>query len=166
MVPEFRFNIDSSMDSEIKTFQDLLAKGTRLTHSTQTPMGKHYENRHVTTDEDRKWLLNPENEPALLQSASRYTYRTFDVNLYPFGTPQPADVNQRGIGDCCAMAVFAQMAYMFPDFIKSIITDHNDGTYTVKMFDPQGLPVDVKLKSTFLCDDSGLGATATGYPEA
>ncbi len=160
MVPEFRFSADTRMDGEIKNFQDLLDKGDGFSNSTQTPMGRHYENRHVTTDEDKVWLLDPENEPALLSSASGYNYREYEVNLYPYGTPQPADVNQRGIGDCCAMAVFAEFAYMFPDFIKSIITDHNDGTYTVKMYDPQGKPVEVRVKSTFLGDNDGLGATA------
>lgn len=147
-------------DKDITTFQQMLDMAHSFTKVYDTPMGKHYSNRHVTTDNDREWLLNPENEPSLLLSADRYTWRKYDVNLYPFGSPVPADANQRGVGDCSAIAVLAEMAYLFPDFIKSIITDHNDGTYTVAMFDPQGKPVKVRIKSTFLGDDNGLGACA------
>lgn len=138
----------------------MLDKARSFTNSSGTPMGKHYDGKHTTTDEDRKWLLDPENEPSTLNSASRYTWRNYEVDLYPFGSPVPADANQRGIGDCSAIAVFAEMAYLFPDFIKSIITDNNEGTYTVAMYDPQGKPVNVRIKSTFLGDDNGLGACA------
>ena len=153
-------DINDVDDSDVTTFQQMLDKARSFTNSSGTPMGKHYDGKHTTTDEDRKWLLNPENEPSTLNSANRYTWRTYEVDLYPFGSPVPADANQRGIGDCSAIAVFAEMAYLFPDFIKSIITDNNDGTYTVAMYDPQGKPVNVRIKSTFLGDDNGLGACA------
>jgi|GEM_PF-3502883 len=153
-------DINDVDDSDVTTFQQMLDKAHSFTNSSGTPMGKHYDGKHTTTDEDRKWLLDPENEPSTLNSASRYTWRNYEVDLYPFGSPVPADANQRGIGDCSAIAVFAEMAYLFPDFIKSIITDNNDGTYTVAMYDPQGKPVNVRIKSTFLGDDNGLGACA------
>lgn len=153
-------DINDVDDSDVTTFQQMLDKARSFTNSSSTPMGKHYDGKHTTTDEDRKWLLDPENEPSMLNSASRYTWRNYEVDLYPFGSPVPADANQRGIGDCSAIAVFAEMAYLFPDFIKSIITDNNDGTYTVAMYDPQGKPVNVRIKSTFLGDDNGLGACA------
>ena len=101
-----------------------------------------------------------------MPSSPGYTLRPYTVTLYPFGEPVPADINQHGVGDCSALAVFADMAYLFPDFIKSIITDHGDGTYTVAMFDPQGKAVDVTIQSTFLGDDNGLGATSGKNGEA
>lgn len=140
------------------TLDELYAGGMDFTYTSSTPMGKYYENKHVTTEADRTWLSTATNEPDLLPSASNYTWRPYEVNLYPFGEPLPADVNQHGVGDCSALAAFAQMAYMYPDFIKHIITDHKDGTYTVAMFDPQGKPVDVRIQSTFLGDDKELGA--------
>lgn len=144
--------------SGFSTLEELYEGGMDFTYTSSTPMGKYYENKHVTTDEDRVWLSTATNEPDLLPSASSYTLRPYEVNLYPFGEPLPADVNQHGVGDCSALAVFAQMAYMYPDFIKHIITDHKDGTYTVAMFDPQGKPVDVRIQSTFLGNDRELGA--------
>ena len=156
---EFGMKEDMEADKALNTFAELVARGTSHTKNETTPMGNHYANKHVTTDDDRAWLANAANEPDLLKSASGYTLRPYTVNLYPYGHPLPADVNQLGVGDCSALAVFAEMAYLFPDFIESIITDHKDGTYTVAMYDPQGKPVNVTIQSTFLGDDNGIGAT-------
>lgn len=158
-VTEFGMKEDMNADLDIMSFDELVARGTSFTKNNSTPMGNHYAGKHETTDDDRVWLADANNEPDLLPSAPRYTLRPYEVNLYPYGHPVPADVNQTGIGDCSAMAVFAEMAYLFPGFIESIITDHKDGTYTVAMFDPQGKAVDVRVKSTFLGDDNGIGAS-------
>lgn len=159
-ISELGLSEDLEADKPITTFQELVSRGHSFTQSASTPMGNHYENKHVTTDADRTWLSTATNEPNLLPSASGYTWRNYEVNLYPFGTPVPADVNQHGIGDCSALAVFAEMAYLFPDFIKSIITNHGNGTYTVAMYDPQGQPVNVTVQSTFLGDNAGIGASS------
>ena len=60
------------------------------------------------------------------------------------------------------MAVFASLAYLYPDFIKSIITDNGNRTYTVKMYDPKGQPVDVCVSSKILCDNNGNIGQVTG----
>lgn len=158
---EFGMKENTEADKPITNLEELVSHGTSFTKNDNTPMGNHYDNRHVTTDQDREWLANPANEPDLLPSASGYTLRSYPVTLYPFGEPVPADINQHGIGDCSALAVFAEMSYLFPDFIKSIITDHGDGTFTVAMFDPQGKPVDVTIQSTFLGDNNGIGASSS-----
>lgn len=147
-------------ESSMLSMADVLKRCEGHTYSDRTPMGNHYANRHETTASDIEWLSNATNEPALLGSAPGYSYRDYSVELYPFGEPVPADVNQHGIGDCSALAVFAELAYSCPDFIKSIITDHNDGTYTVKMYDPQGERVDVRVSSKFLGDHNGIGAAS------
>lgn len=159
-ISEFALSEDMAADKPITTFDELLKRGGSFSNSSSTPMGNHYENKHVTTEEDRTWLATASNEPNLLPSASGYTYRNYEVNLYPYGTPLPADVNQHGIGDCSALAVFAEMAYQFPEFIQSIITDNGDKTYTVAMYDPQGKPVDVTVQSTFLGDINGIGGSS------
>lgn len=160
------FHLTAAEKMSFTTFDDVVAHGTSFTYTASTPMGNHYENKHVTTESDKVWLSTASNEPALLQSAPGYTWRTYEVDLYPFGEPVPADVNQHGIGDCSALAVFASMSYLFPDFIKSIIKDNNDGTYTVDMFDPQGEPVQVTVQSTFLGDNNGIGAASGKKGEA
>ena len=147
-------------ESNMLSMADVLKKCEGHTFSDKTPMGSHYANRHVTTASDIEWLSNATNEPARLGSAPGYSYRDYSVTLYPFGEPVPADVNQHGIGDCSALAVFAEMVYHNPDFIKSIITDHKDGTFTVNMYDPQGKPVDVRVTSKFLGDNNGIGAAS------
>lgn len=142
---------------------DLMSYSNGRTLSTQTTMGKKFENRHVTTDADRLWLSTASNEPALLNSASSLTQlKDFPVTLYPYGTPMPADVNQHAIGDCSAVAVLASFAYLYPDFIKAIITDNGNKTYTVEMFDPQGKPINVSVTSKFLADKNGKIGAVTG----
>lgn len=160
------FHLTPAKEINFTTFADVVEHGSSFTQTSSTPMGTHYVNKHVTTDADKVWLSTATNEPSLLSSAPGYTLREYNVDLYPFGDPVPADVNQHGIGDCSALAVFAEMAYLFPDFIKSIITDNGDKTYTVKMFDPQGQRVDVTVQSTFLGDDNGIGAASGKKGEA
>lgn len=133
------------------------------THSDKTPMGRKFENAHVTTDADKTWLADATKNPSGADGWTRWSQRR--VSLYPFGKPVPADCNQHSIGDCSAIAVFAEMSYLFPDFIKNIITDNGDDTYTVKMFDPQGTPVEVCVNNYFLMDNSGNIAQCTGKNE-
>lgn len=142
---------------------DLMTYSNGRTLSSLTPMGKKFENRHVTTPEDKIWLSTADNEPDLLPSASSLVQlKEFPVTLYPYGTPMPADVNQHAIGDCSAVAVLASFAYLYPDFIKAIITDNGNKTYTVAMFDPQGNPVNVAVTNKFLADKNGTIGAVTG----
>lgn len=136
-------------------------------YSDETPMGKHYAGLHVTTDEDRAWLANPDTDVDIPVSAAgfedgSYSWSTPTFVLYPDGSPRPADINQHAIGDCCLCAVLAEMAYIYPDFIKSIITSKGNGVYDVAMYDPQGNPVTVSLTTSCLMDSNGNVAAVSG----
>ena len=148
--------------------EDLMKHASGFSYSSQTPMGSHYANRHVTTDDDRTWLMDPTNEPPAPGHVSHLYLREFPVSLYPFGKPSPADVNQHAIGNCGALAAMASMAYIYPNFVKALITDNGDNTYTVDMFDPQRKPVQVTVTNKFLTGNgknidavSGKNNTAT-----
>ncbi|HBL33163.1 MAG TPA: hypothetical protein DDZ96_05000 [Porphyromonadaceae bacterium] len=143
---------------------DLIARSEEASngHSDITPMGSFFENRHVTTESDRVWLKNSENEPPNPPNLKDLIWKVFDVDLYPYGEPSPADINQHNIGDCGGIAAIASMAYVHPDFIKKIIRDNRDGTYTISMYDPQGNPVEVSISSKFLADKSGNIAAVSG----
>lgn len=52
--------------NETSNINTILRYGSSKSNSTVTPMGRHFENRHVTTDDDRAWLLNPDNEPNII----------------------------------------------------------------------------------------------------
>lgn len=156
--------LDPPSHKESADIDVIMRYATGKTKSTVTPMGKHFENRHVTTDEDRAWLLDPNNEPETVAGLTRWIKKT--VKLYPYDDPVPADVNQHAIGDCCALAVLASMAYLYPDFIKHIITDNGNNTYTIAMYDPQGEPVDVCITNKILCDNSGTIGQVTGKNNA
>jgi hypothetical protein len=149
----------SSNDDNI---DDLMKYSCWSTYSSQTSMGTHYENCHVTTDADLIWLQTASNEPSIPSDLSGLQMKHFDVNLYPYGTPEPADVNQHSIGDCGACASLASMAYIHPDFVKSIIHKNTDGTFSVAMYDPQGVGVTVNVTSNFLTKSNGNIAAVSG----
>ena len=122
------------------------------TASDVTPMGKHFERFAAATNEDRTWLANPNNQPdASWHELGGRSWRAQTITLYPFGSPEPADVNQHGIGDCCMCAVFASFAYIYPEWIKTII-EQDGNNYRVHMFDPMGNPIDVVVDNKVLCN--------------
>ena len=118
-------------------------------YSDQTPMGSHFAKFAAATDEDKAWLANPSNQPDLSYHDLSGTWESRSITLYPFGSPVPADINQRGIGDCSMCAVFASFAYIYPEWIKTII-EKNGNNYTVHMFDPMGNPIDVVVDNKML----------------
>ncbi|MBN2487107.1 MAG: hypothetical protein JXB34_14125 [Bacteroidales bacterium] len=147
----------------VESIDDLMGLASGSSYSSITPMGNHYEGLHVTTDADRAWLNNASNQaPVPPGLASSLHLANFSVTLYPYGSPSPADINQHNIGDCGAIAALASMAYIVPDFVKSLITDNHNGTYSIAMFDPQGKPVTVAVDSKFLADGNGNLAAVSG----
>ena len=150
--------------TETDDINTILSYASNFTKSGATRMGVHYENARASTENDRQWLMNADNEPSCVSELTQW--KAHEVTLYPYGIPSPADVNQHAIGDCSACAVFASMAYLYPDFIKSIITDNGNNTYTVKMYDPQGLPIEVCVSNKILCNSDGYIGQVTGKNNA
>ena len=126
-----------SIKHVVINIDDLMHLSTSHTYDSTNPMGCNFTHLRAATAEDLKKLADPSIDPAPFDDFKYYDFSR-RVVLYPStgGRPSPADVNQHAVGDCCAVAVFASFAYLHPDFIKSIITDNHDGTYTVAMFDP------------------------------
>jgi len=166
--PEPEINVSGPGHPETNDIEVILSYRNGATYSSKTPMGIYYENRPATTESGRAWLADPDNEPDYSYANSNPNYpslkiwKKFGVTLYPFGDPLPADVNQHAIGDCCFCSVMSSLSYLYPDYIKHIIKDNGDGTFTVGMYDPQGNPVDVAVNSNFLCEASGTIAQVTG----
>lgn len=136
-------------------------------HSSTSPMGNHYAKYAAATQAQKEWLADPNNQPdpKLADVGSEYDRWTAKtITLYPLnnGNPTPADVNQHAIGDCCMCAVFASFAYIYPDFIKSIITKEGTSTFIVKMFDPKGNPIDVVVDNKLLSKSNGECAQVSG----
>lgn len=145
----------TSVNYADSSISDLMTYSSGSTYSAKTPMGIHFENLHITTDNDIKWLNAPDSEPPVPSSTPNLHWATFHVNLYLYGKPDPVDVNQHAIGDCDGLAALACMAYEAPDFIKKIIKDNDDGTYTISMYDPQGKAITVTVNSEFLAGSGG-----------
>lgn len=159
-----QMELDPPAHQETSDINTILTYAYGFTKSSSNPMGQHYDGRQAATDSDKQWLMDASNEPSTVAGLSRWIEK--DVTLYPFSEPVPADINQHAIGDCSAMAVFASLAYLYPDFIKSIITDNGNKTYTVKMYDPQGIPITVCVSNKILCDANGTIGQATGKNNA
>lgn len=137
---------------------DLMQFASGDTYTSLTPMGTQHLNDLTASADQLEWLKDATKQPDSFGSLS---WKTFSVGtLYPFGDPLPADVNQHQIGDCCACAVMASMAYLFPGYIRSIIQDNGNSTWTVTLYDPQGEPVEVGVDNYFVADGDKVGASS------
>lgn len=136
---------------------DLMPKASGSTHLDNHVMGsQHKESDLEASPEKLAWLKDASKEP---NTFGGMEWNYFVVgNLYPFGKPSPADVNQHSIGDCCLLAVMGSLAHMYPDFIKSIITDNGDQTFEVQLYDPEGKPIKVGVSNLFVGDSNNIGA--------
>lgn len=150
-----------SVGYKCRNFGDIIYLAGNFTHSDETPMGTDYSwwvQDHSTTTEILEKLQDPNFEPDetkynYIENGVEHTFYWNDkinVNLYPFGEPLPTDVNQHQIGNCSVLSAFAAIVYMYPEYIKSIVHENADGTYSVDMFTPEGDPVRVALKATLL----------------
>lgn len=150
-----------SVGYKCRNFGDIIYLAGNFTHSDETPMGTDYSwwtQNHSTTPEILEKLQDPNFEPDetkynYIENGVEHTFYWNDkinVNLYPFGEPLPTDVNQHQIGNCSVLSAFAAIVYMYPEYIKSIVHENADGTYSVDMFTPEGNPVRVALKATLL----------------
>lgn len=141
---------------------DLLPYATDNTYLKDFPLGRHYFNARRLTPEMEKYLT----QPALADLPNQTENKAFDVVLYPQGKPVVTDVNQNACGDCNFMSVLADMAFLYPDFIKSIITKEKDGTFRVKMFAPDGKRITVAVSNKFPVHNGNFYycSTADGQP--
>jgi len=143
---------------------DLMFLSTGSTASTVTPMGRPYEGlvSKVPSASELSFLSDPAQQPAIPKDVTGGHLQAFTVRLYPYGTPMPADINQHMIGDCGGIASMASMAYLSPSFVKSLITDNGNNTYTVAMYDPKGQRISVKVDNQFLADSSNHVGAVSG----
>lgn len=140
----------------VGNIDDLMEFSIGNTYTPVTPMGTLHVNGRTATEDQLAWLKDASKQPDTFASLS---WSTFSVGtLYPFGDPRPADVNQHLIGDCCACAVMASIAYLFPKYIKSIIKDNGGSTYTVTLYDPKGETVEIGVDNYFVADGDKVGA--------
>ena len=144
---------------------DLMSKSSGSTYSPDNVMGtQHAESDLSVTQEKLLWLKDPNKEPDPFAGLS---WAGFQVsNLYPFGEPCPADVNQHSIGDCCLCAVMGSLSYVYPGFIKNIIKNNGNQTFTVKLYDPKGQQIEVGVSNLFVGTSGSLGASSgkSGQP--
>lgn len=138
---------------DFRTMEDIDKAAHSHKQSSSTPMGKACEKAETPSMAELAKLSDPDFEPEIYIGG--HSWQQKKVVLYPNGDPIPDDVNQHSIGDCASLSIFADFAYMYPDFIKSIIKDNGNSTYTVSMYDPKGEPVSVTVSDKFIVDENG-----------
>ena len=145
---------------------DLAAMAGDSTDSKMTIMGTRYEGpaAHVMTSDDTAFFHDATKQPPIPGSTSGLHLKALPVTLYPSGggTPTPADINQHAIGNCDGDTAFASMAYLNPAFIKSLITDNHNDTYSVAMYDPLAKRISITVDNQFLVDDGGTIGAVSG----
>lgn len=138
---------------------DLMPMSSGSTYSPDNVMGtQHAESDLSVTPEKLVWLKDPSKEPDTFAGLSWASFQV--TNLYPFGDPCPADVNQHSIGDCCLCAVMGSLSYVYPGFIKNIIKNNGNQTFTVKLYDPKGQQIEVGVSNVFVGTSGSLGASS------
>ncbi|HEY2901187.1 MAG TPA: C2 family cysteine protease [Polyangia bacterium] len=147
------------------SLSDLAHLANDDTTSTKTPLGTRYDEvaGHIASAEEVSFLHDAQQQPAIPSSTSGLSLKALPVTLYPSlgGAPQPADINQHAIGNCDGDAAYGSLVYANPDFVKRLITDNHDGTFTVAMYDPQGNRLNVSIDNQFLVDGNGnIGAVS------
>ena len=136
---------------------DLMPKSAGNTHVDNHVMGSQHRSADLpVTPERLAWLKDPSKEPTPFGGMSWDHFGT--DNIFPFGDPCPADINQHSVGDCCLLAAMGSLSYMYPDFIKSIIKVNSNHTFTVTLYDPNGDPIEVGVSTLFIGDGKNLGA--------
>jgi hypothetical protein len=137
---------------------DLLTSFTDFTYNSQSPMGRHFLFCLTVDNEMKKWLES--TDEAFI--SIRGVVKPLEVNLYPNGKPVLADVNQKLMEDCNFVSVMAEMAFQYPEFIKSIIHQESPESFRVDMFDPMGNPIVVRVSNRFLLMKDGSPIMSVG----
>ena len=138
----------------------VLSKTSGRTYSAESHMGSAFLQDHRATADEMAWLADYTAKPSKMDGFSKWSARR--VTLYPYEKPLPADCNQHSIGDCNTVSTLATMAYLYPRFIQSIITQVSDRQFQVKMFDPDGNRIIVGVDNQVLCTNDSYIAQMTG----
>lgn len=136
---------------------DLMPSFTDFTYNSATPMGRHF--LYVLNEAGFKEWLESTEEGLAYPSG---TIKPFDVTLFPNGDPVMADVNHKNLDDGNALSFFANMAFQYPEFIKSIVHQESPESFRVDMFDPMGNPIIVRVGNRFPVTNDGESVLCVG----
>jgi hypothetical protein len=111
-------------------------QGTTAVDYTPTMFAKglitHFKKLHVVQP------INDLSDPVPLSDTPQGEWIQRDDDVLFVDGISCQDIEQRYIGDCSFMATLASVAKSDPEFIKNMITENSDGTYTVKLYDKKG----------------------------
>jgi hypothetical protein len=80
-----------------------------------------------------------------LPDGSGATYTSLDGEVYVRGEGEesaadPSDISQGAINDCYVLSPLAAIAHVDPGFIEDMVRDNGDGTYSVRLREPNDPP--------------------------
>lgn len=79
--------------------------------------------------------------------------------LFASGGPSILDINQGRIGDCYLLAALKAVVNFSPDFIKSMIVENSNKSYSVRFFNYQGVATWVTVDDN-VCDVGAVSDTS------
>jgi hypothetical protein len=100
-----------------------------------------------------KDLPDPEPRPGDVNDNREWSRRS-DESLF-VGDPCYLDIAQGTSNDCSFMASLASVAEHNPGFIREMITDNHDGTYTVRLFNSSGEAEYITVDGQLYRDQNG-----------
>ena len=124
---------------------DLMSSFSDFTYHSSTPMGRHFLYVLKLEDGMKEWL---EGTDAGFNT-NKGLMKPFDVKPFPNGAPVLSDVNQKLMTDGHFISALAEIAYLYPDFIQSIIHQESPDVFRVDLFDPMGQPIVVRINNQF-----------------
>ena len=88
-------------------------------------------------------------------SKNQFAEKYFNEDLF-VDDPHSSDIHQGNIGDCYFLAPLGAIANQNPDFIRDMVKDNEDGTYTVRFYEEQKdgafKPIYVTVDNSLLVD--------------
>ena len=107
---------------------------------------------------------NSTTQEITLESPEKYIeygleqYQKSNAPIFSEGSPSIEDINQARVPDCFFLASIAAILAQpnGASFIRSMFRQHDDGTTTVRLFDPNtGLPKYIRVENAYIVDKKG-----------
>ncbi|PWY55062.1 hypothetical protein DGG96_12810 [Legionella qingyii] len=112
--------------------------------------------RNISIDEENSCEVELDDPTQYLEYIEQY--QQTEAPLFGKGSPSIDDVRQARVPDCFLLASIAAILSQ-PDgasYIRSMLRQNNDGTTTVRLFNPKTLePVYVRVENSYIVDQKG-----------
>lgn len=120
--------------------------------------------KHEDLPEDQRNIVTKASYEVELSKPLRFLdyteeqYQRSHDDLFQEGSPCIDDINQYRVPNCFFLAALSKIVHhpKGPAYIRSMMRQNDDGTTTVRLFNPKTLePIYVRLENSYIVDQSG-----------